>query len=442
LGILKQYDMIPATHKSLPQRLPFYYGWINVIAAAAAMTATLPGRTHGLGLITKKLLEDLQISETRYGEINLATALLGALFCIPIGSLIDRVGVRAVATGVSAGLGVAVLAMAAATGPLSLFVTLLAVRGLGQSALSVVSMAIVGKWFGRRLGMAMGVYSVLLTIGFAATVPGTGYLVEVAGWRTGWNSCALALLAGMAPLAWLLVRDDPASCGVSGDVGPSSAVADNSSGADFTLRDALSSPAFWVFALGTSMFNLVWSAVTLWNELILEERGFNASAAIEVMTVLTASGLISNLAAGAIARRGNLGRLLAFGLVVLAISLALFPRITSIGQLRLYAVAMGLTGGIVTVVFFAAWRHLFGAAHLGRIQGAAQLITVLASSVGPLLMAQSHEGTGSYTSMFYLLAAVVGVLSLAAAVVPLPVWRRERAAAEGHPWAAAESLGE
>jgi MFS family permease len=434
--------MTPALRKSLPQRLPFYYGWINVIVAAAAMTATLPGRTHGLGLITKPLLEDLQISETLYGEINLATALLGALFCIPVGYLIDRFGVRAVATGVSAGLGIAVSAMAAASGPLSLFIALLAIRGLGQSALSVVSMAIVGKWFSRRLGMAMGIYSVLLTIGSAATVFGTGYLVDKAGWRIGWNSCAIALLAGMAPLAWLFARDDPAACGVSGDVGPALAVSDDPPGADFTLLDALRVPAFWVFALGTSAFNLVWSAVTFWNQLILKERGFNESAAVEIMTILAASGLISNLAGGALARRGNLSRLLALGLVVLAVSLALFPGITSTGQLRAYAVAMGLTGGIVTVVFFAAWRHLFGAAHLGRIQGAAQLITVLASSVGPLLMAQSHVRTGSYTPMFYALAAVVGILALAAAVVPIPVLRRDPAAAEADPWAAAESFQE
>jgi MFS family permease len=434
--------MTPAPRKSLPQRLPFYYGWINVIVAAAAMTATLPGRTHGLGLITKPLLEDLQISETLYGAINLATALLGALFCIPVGYLIDRFGVRLVATGVSAGLGVAVLAMAAVRGPFSLFVTLFAVRGLGQSALSVVSMTIVGKWFSRRLGVAMGVFSVLLTIGFIATVLGTGNLVQESGWRAAWNGIALALLLVMAPLAWLLVRDDPVTCGVSSDVDASLVIPENFPGADFNLAGALATPAFWVFALGTSVFNLVWSAVTLWNELILEERGFNASAAIEVMTVLTASGLISNLAGGAIARRGNLGRLLAFGLFVLTISLAFFPRITSTGQLRTYAVAMGLTGGIVTVVFFAAWRHLFGAAHLGRIQGAAQLITVLASSVGPLLMAQSRASTGSYTPMFYAMAAVVGILALAAAVVPIPVVRRERAAAEDHPWTAAESLQE
>ena len=26
-----------------------YYGWVNLLMASVAMTATLPGRTHGLG---------------------------------------------------------------------------------------------------------------------------------------------------------------------------------------------------------------------------------------------------------------------------------------------------------------------------------------------------------------------------------------------------------
>jgi hypothetical protein len=43
----------------------FYWGWINVVVAAFAMTATLPGRTHGLGLITEPLTHDptLEVNE-------------------------------------------------------------------------------------------------------------------------------------------------------------------------------------------------------------------------------------------------------------------------------------------------------------------------------------------------------------------------------------------
>ena len=411
---------LPESRASWIGRLPFYYGWVNVIVASLAMTATLPGRTHGLSLVTEPLLADLQMTDTLFAQINLAASLLGAAFCFPVGWAIDRFGSRVVITAVSLCLGAAVLGMAVVTGPWSLLAMLILIRGFGQSALSIVSMAIVGKWFQRRLGIAMGVYCVLLTMGFIGTVLGMGAAVKFYGWRTAWNSCGVILLTGLAPFAWLFARDTPGRYGLAGDEGPASGTGTESPPVEASLAFALRSPAFWVFAFGTSMFNLVWSAITLFNERILAEKGFDADAAVQVMAILTGVGLISNLISGAVATRQNLGKLLGVGLAVLAIALGAFPQISSMVGLRMYALSMGLTGGIVMVVFFAAWRHLFGAGHLGRIQGAAQLISVLASSLGPVVLAEWHHRQGSYGPVFQGLAAVVGFLALAAFVVPVP----------------------
>ena len=69
---------------------------------------------------------------------------------------------------------------------------------------------------------------------------------------------------------------------------------------------------------------------------------------------------------------------------------------------------MGLGGGFVMVLFFSVWPRVFGRRDLGRIQGAAQAMTVLASAVGPLLLAWCVEWTGSYAAMFRVLAVVIG----------------------------------
>jgi MFS family permease len=343
--------------RTLLQSLPFYYGWVNVVVASLAMTATLPGRTHGLGLITEPLLHDLNIDRVLFARINLIGSLAGAAFCIPIGWLIDRFGVRRVLVVVTAGLGLSVAGMSAAGGPASLLLGLVLVRGFGQSALSVVSMAAIGKWFRRRLGTAMGVFVVLLTFGFIGSVLAMGAAVT---------------------------------------------------------------PAFWVVVLGSSAFNLVWSGVTLFNESMLAERGLNQEFAVEIMAILTGVGLVANLVCGKLATRARVVKLLGVGLIFLAIGLATFPAISGTAGARVYALAIGLAGGIVTVVFFAAWGHLFGRVELGRIQGAAQLATVLASALGPVLMAESLALTGSYTPMFLALAGVVGLLALAAVLVPTP----------------------
>src|SRR5262245_39276165 len=113
------------------------------------MTATLPGRTHGVGLITKPLLDDLGLSETTFSVINFWSIILGAAFCWPIGRIIDRVGIRLTLATVAALLGMVVIAMGNVTKWPALFAALVLTRGLGQGALSVISTTMIGKWFQR-----------------------------------------------------------------------------------------------------------------------------------------------------------------------------------------------------------------------------------------------------------------------------------------------------
>ena len=81
---------------------------------------------------------------------------------------------------------------------------------------------------------------------------------------------------------------------------------------------------------------------------------------------------------------------------------------------------MGLGGGLVMVLFFSVWPRAFGRRELGRIQGSAQAITVLASALGPLFLAWCVERTGSYRGMFLILAGTIAVLGVAALAVVLP----------------------
>jgi len=72
------------------------------------------------------------------------------------------------------------------------------------------------------------------------------------------------------------------------------------------------------------------------------------------------------------------------------------------------------------VLFFSVWPRVYGRAHLGTIQGAAQAMTVLASAIGPLLLAWCIEWTGSYSGMFNVLAGVIGLAGFSALITPLP----------------------
>ena len=419
-----------------------YYGWSVLAVAALAMVGTLPGRTQGLGLITEPVLADLQIDRTTYATLNLWATLIGSAGALGIGRLIDRVGSRVVLTVLSIALGTVVCFMSQANSTPSFAVWLTLTRTLGQSALSVVSLAMVGQWFVRRVDAATATYSVALSVGFMAAFPLVGSAVQTWGWRPTWFAVGAALIAGLAPIAWFVVRRGPEAIGLAADgVGSSvrlqadfaspakaghyaqSEESENDTLGGYEWADALATPAFWLFAVGAALYGLVASGIGLFNESILAERGLGPEIYYQSLAITAMAGLAGNFLGGWLATKMPLGRLLAISMSVLSAGLVALPHVTESSHVAIWAAAMGLSGGLVMVLFFAVWPRVFGRRHLGRIQGAAQAMTVVASAIGPLLLAWCIEWTGSYAAMFRILAAVVAAVAAGALVVSMPAPR-------------------
>ncbi|MEY4941161.1 MAG: hypothetical protein RIQ93_2896, partial [Verrucomicrobiota bacterium] len=275
------------------QRAPFYYGWVTVGMAALAMVATLPGRTQGLGLITEPLLKDLGVDRVGFAQMNLWATLIGSSFCLVTGPLLDRFGARSLCALVTFALGGVVLAMSGTSSVLLMGGLLVLSRGLGQNALSVVSLTLPGQWFARRLSFAMAMYSIALSIGFMAAFPIVGSAVVSGGWRPAWATMGWCLILAVAPLGWLLVRPSPPRRELERE-GETLPVAGGSSGAshEYTWRAALRSPVFWIFALASSVYNLIASGVGLFNESILAERGFEAGIYHRSLVITALTSLV------------------------------------------------------------------------------------------------------------------------------------------------------
>jgi sugar phosphate permease len=407
------------------RRSRVYYGWLVMIVAAFAMVATLPGRTQGLGLVTEPLIADFKLDRLTFATINLWATLIGALFSIGVGRLIDQIGSRIVVTAVAGALGLVVIAMSTFTSVMALTILITLTRGFGQSALSVVSLTMVGQWFRKKLSLAMAIYAVVLSIGFMIAFPAVGASVASRGWRPTWMAIGLILLVVFTPLAFWLVRDTPESMGlaldgdaVRTDGGSHARVSEDLTGMKWL--DALRTPAFWIFALASSTYGLVSSGISLFNESILTERGFDYQTFYNSLIIVAMTGLLGNFVGGWLTDRWRMNRLMAVTMFLLMLALIALPSVQTVTHVMIYATVMGLAGGLVTVLFFAFWSRVYGRRELGRIQGSAQAMTVFASAVGPLLLALSKDVTGSYAACFYGIAILVGLLACASWAVPVP----------------------
>ena len=402
---------------ALPARVPFYYGWVVLIFAAVAMVATLPGRSVGIGLITEPLIADLGISRLDFAWMNFWATIFGALFNLVCGVTIDRFGVRAVVTSVLFVLSLVVLGFSQMTGAGFLLFLLVLMRGVGQSALSVVSLTMVGKWFVRRLSVAMGIFAVLMSLGFAVAIVVAGDVVLKQGWRVMWSGLGWILMV-LSGLCMLFVRRDPEAVGLDIEV-----VKDDESdepGVGFTLVQALRTPAFYVFAIGSALYNLVIAGVMLFNQSILGELGFDETVFQYAMAVFMATGLLGNFTAGWAARRWSLGRLMTVAMLAVGVYLLAFPELKTSGQALVHAGLLGFSGGVVSVIFFTAWADIFGRLHLGKIQGAAQVFAVLASATGPWFIESVFSSAGTYAPAFYALAPAVLLVAIFAYFVNIP----------------------
>lgn len=407
-------------------------GAIMLGVASLAMVATLPGRTFGLGMFTKSIVQDFAISDVSYGTINLVATLLGALFCFPAGWALDRFGVRPVLATTGTLLGLTICAMSGIDGYWPLLACVTLTRGFGQGALTVTSITLAGRAFGRKASWPLAIYSVALTIGFIIValvvmesikaLPAAESIEAVREWRGVWRGIGMAIPLTLVPAAFLL----PKGIGRGGDR-LSSPIGDDGPALDdsYTLWEALATPIFWVFAAATTSFGLAYSGLSLFNESVLNVRGFGKTEFEAMLGVMTGLGLFGNGICGFGARHWSFRTLTCIAMAVYAAALVSLALIETSRQLMLASALLGVAGGMITVIFFSVWGRTFGQLHLGRIQGTAQMLSVLASAIGPVLFAICYERTGSYALILFTLAAIVVAIGVAAPVVPTPRRRRE-----------------
>jgi len=397
------------------------YGWVIVVLAALAMVGTFPGRTFGLGMITERLLSDstLHLDRKSFGDMNLWATLIGALFCLPAGWLLDKWGIRTTSTLITGLFGIVIIAMTRATDALQFAILITLTRGLGQSALSVVSISMTGKWFRNRLPLATGVYSFLVSLGFAGAFV-WGRSQSELEWRVLWFELGAILLFVLAPIFALFVRSAPNS--------PQELSAEEDVGieTDFSLVEALATPAFWMFGIATSFYGLVSSGTSLFNESLLTDQGFDKKAYYDLMSMTPFVGFAANLITGWMATQVRINLLASTALGLVAAGLLSFPFVRTFPALVAYAITMGWAGGMITVLFFTIWAKLYGRSQLGRIQGVAQMLTVFASGMGPKVLGDVKVGYGSYLPAIVSLGLIAFALAVSVAFAPVPRRKFER----------------
>jgi len=403
---------------------------------------SVPGQTIGVSVFTDHLIDATGISRLSLANAYLAGTLASGLALPYAGTLIDRFGVRAMVMAACFGLSATLCFLAACdiiagaitdTFPLNvelanwgvLALGFAALRFSGQGVLTMVSRTMVGRWFERGRGLVAAISGPFVSFSFSAAPLMFHWLIGSLGWREAWIGMAIAVGGGMSLIGWLFYRDTPEQCGlrmygaVDVDERAEDVVGAEAGGMDdrvrvtreFTRAEALRTSAFWLISLAIGNQALVGTGITFHIVDIGAEAGMAAESAVAIFLPVAIVSTLVGFAVGYAIDRVSVRVLI---MVMMLGQIGMFAGMASFDTdaIRVATVACGgLASGFYGPLTVAALPGFFGREHLGRIQGAHMMIIVIASALGPAILASLHEWFGSYRIGFYVVAVMpLGVL--------------------------------
>lgn len=346
---------------------------------------------------------------------QMEVAILGPV----LGWLIDRFGPQLwIRIGVVVfGIGLMLLSF---TDTLPAFYAAFVVIALGSSLCGFfpVNVALI-NWFERWRARALSSMSIGLALG-GISIPIVAWSLQTFGWRaTAFASGVVMIVVGL-PLAFVM-RRRPEDHGETVDGIPPAPHRESVSAPrttrDFTAREALRTPAFWLLSLGHGFALLVVHAVSVHAITHMNQGlGYSVAAASLVYTVLTLSQIGGVAIGWLIGDRYDKRLISAVCMLAHMTGLLLLTYAdmvaASLAMVLAFAVLHGTAWGLRGPFMQALRADYFGRSAIGMILGLSFMIIVVGQVGGPMIAGIFADLTGSYRVGFTILALLAGLGSL------------------------------
>ena len=406
-----------------------FYGWW-IVTIGCVQDAVKGGLFNtGFTLYFLPVLTELNLSRAATSLPFSLSRLEAALGAPLVGYLIDRFDVRVmlVVGTVLAGLGLILLSLTHSY--LLFLLVFIGPLSFGfQAGFNQATLAAVNSWFRRKRGLAMAVVQTGQAIGGVVIFPLVALAVLNLGWRMAAVLSGLVVLM-LLPLV-LLIRGSPESMGLLPDGERSSGAEPyptahgltpvRSDAREFTTREALRTPTFWLLAAFHGLRNVPYAGVTVHLVPLLIWKGLDEPAAAFYVGLTALATVVIRPFTGWLGDRqskqtiGAVGVLLgAAGLVVLAYGDGAW------WALVLFAVLFSFGDGVNSVTW-ALVGDVFGRAHFATIRGWISMFQSFASMPAAVYTGWVYDRTQSYTQALIVFVICYGAAALVLWLIPHP----------------------
>ena len=372
---------------------------------------------HAFGGYLAVLQDDRGWNKTQLSGAAAVQQMESAIIGPVLGWIMDRFGPKGVirAGVILFGLGFMLLST---IDTLPGFYGAFIVIALGSSMCGFfpINVALI-NWFERQRARALSALSLGLAFG-GLFVPVGGWSLMELGWRTtAFGSGVMAIAVGL-PLA-MIMRNRPEGYGdtVDGLSGkPSSDEVSQGAGSpsrDFTAREALRTPAFWLLSLGHGFALFVVGAVNVHAIAHMKEAlQYTVGVAALVITLVTVFQIGGVLIGWAIGDRFEKRLIAAVCMLMHMLGLLSLTYASNVFWIVAFALLHGVAWGLRGPFMHAIRADYFGRSAIGMILGLSFMIIVVGQIGGPMLAGILADLTGNYRAGFTVLALLAGIGSI------------------------------
>jgi len=394
-----------------------FYGWWIVVASMACLTVASIFYWQGFSLFFLPLQTEFATSRTALSAAIAFSQLEGGVLGPLDGYLVDRFGPRKMTLIGTVMMGVGFMLMSRVNSLLMFYVVFLGVISIGMGiGIRVPSIVAPSNWFVRKRGLVVGLALTGSGIG-GFFLPLLGSLIANAGWRTASMTAGIAILAVGIPAA-LVMRRRPEDYGLlpdgdrPGDVRgkQEQTTPDTGSGADFTLRQVLRLPVFWLLALAFGLRQFTIGAMQLHQVPNLIDKGFDPQTASTILAAVVVASIVGRLGFGWLADKFPARYIMAVSIGMVAASALLLAYASQWWHLVLYVGLYGIGWGGGAVVMNTVRVAYFGRKSFGTISGMMDFVQMFGLVLGPLFAGAVYDATKSYYIAFitFAIVSVVG----------------------------------
>ena len=374
-----------------------HYPILVAFVAFCSFALTIGITQYSFGVFVTEL--EGEFGWTR-SEVSVAMSFfaIGGAAALPVGWALDRFGARPVMIA-------SLVAMAASQflrpfmTELWQFYALNALQFVGMPGAALITGArLVGIWFERTRGRAMGFTAMGANFGGIVFSSLTASLIATLGWRGTYTTYGL-MFAILIPIVFLVIRERPTAPRGDGSRQPAATPG-------ISLRTALRSRVFYLVVVSLLFAQVTYQSILPQLVPHLENVGISRAQAAVAISAFAFFGMGGKVGFGWFCERYPARYALVVSLTCQITGIAILLIAGNAWWVWSFVPVFGLGFGALGVVMPLLVQETFGMLAFGTIFGMVNFLTLGAALVGPALVGISFDATGSYQLAFTVVAGL------------------------------------